>query len=229
MNSQMETLDNPVWWALNSADRHFNQGNAIVGYFPTEVSPFAALPEWTDANQKILYQCLPADRSWSVMIKEPVVLSAQWELKFSTTLHQMVCKSLIPFHSDTIMHRQLTHADVTAMLSLTALTKPGPFMENTIAFGNYHGIFDEEELVAITGERLHLNTFTEISAVCTHPDYEGKGYGALLVTLVAEQIIQQGKTPFLHVKWDNQRAIKMYERLGFVLRSDMYFGVFKRR
>jgi predicted GNAT family acetyltransferase len=225
----LHLLDNPVWQALNSADSRFNQGDAVAGYFPEEVSPFAALPQWTAAMQQTLYDTLPPNRSWSVMIKEPVALIPAWELKFSTTLHQMTCTNFIPYHNGAIETQPLNSTHVPAMLALTALTKPGPFLAHTIDFGNYHGIFDGEELVAMTGERLHLNGYTEISAVCTHPDYEGRGYGALLVSLVAQQVITQGYTPFLHVKWDNQRAIKMYERLGFTHRSDMYFGVFKRR
>lgn len=225
----MQVLDNPVWQALNSVDSHFNLGDQVTGYFPADVSPFAALPYWSATLQQTLYACLPAGRSWSVMIKEPVELIAAWELKFSTTLHQMTCTDFTPYHNGEIDTQPLNSSHVPAMLALTALTKPGPFLEHTIDFGNYHGIFDGERLVAMAGERLHLNGFTEISAVCTHPDFEGKGYGAVLVSLIAQQIIDKGAIPFLHVKWDNQRAIKMYERLGFAHRTDMYFGVFQRR
>ncbi|MES2003970.1 MAG: GNAT family N-acetyltransferase [Bacteroidota bacterium] len=225
----MHPLDNPVWQALNSADSRFNLGDETVGYLPADISPFAALPEWSETNQAILYDRLPEGRSWSAMVREQVEFAPQWELKFTTTLHQMVCSKLIPVETGNANHQLLNTSHVPAMLALTELTKPGPFMERTIEFGNYHGIFDGDELIAITGERLHLDDYTEVSAVCTHPDYAGKGYGALLVSIVAAQIIEQGKTPFLHVKWDNQRAIKMYERLGFVHRCDIYFGVFKRR
>jgi len=204
-------------------------GNDAVAYLPPDIAPFAALPDWSDANQHILFNTLPGNRTWSVLIKEPVQFAACWEIVFSTNLYQMVCKELQPAHIGEVDIRPLGREDVPAMLALTALTKPGPFQERTIEFGNYHGIFDGDELVAMTGERLHLPGYSEISAVCTHPDYEGRGYGALLVSMVADHIIKEGKTPFLHVKWDNQRAIKMYERLGFVFRSDIYFAVFRRR
>jgi ribosomal protein S18 acetylase RimI-like enzyme len=115
------------------------------------------------------------------------------------------------------------------MLALTALTKPGPFGDRTIEFGNYWGIFEEGKLVAMSGERLHLKDHTEISAVCTHPNALGKGYGSILVSLIAEKIIKEHKTPILHVRSDNERAITMYERLGFSIRSDIYFAVFSRK
>jgi predicted GNAT family acetyltransferase len=225
----LHPLDNPVWQALNTADSRFNLGNAVVGYFAADVCPFAALPDWSEANQKLLYEQLPTNRSWSVMIKETVEFTGIWEIKFSTTLHQMVCEKLLPLTSNEVVCKPLTQEHVPAMLKLTALTKPGPFYEHTIDFGNYYGIFDEEELVAMAGERLHLNGYTEISAVCTDPDYTGKGYGAILVSHIAQQIIASGRQPFLHVKWDNQRAIKMYERIGFAFRTEVFFAVFAER
>ncbi len=224
-----EILDNPVWQALNSADSRFNLGDSLVGYLPAEVSPFAALPEWTNENQSILYDRLPDGRSWSAMLKEKVIFSDKWELTFTTVLYQMICHKPIPVAMDNIDCRPLNSSHVPAMLALTALTKPGPFGERTIEFGNYHGIFVNDELAAMTGERLHLDAFTELSAVCTHPDQAGKGYAACLVSKIAEMIFQEGKTPILHVRSDNDRAIKMYERLGFEIRSDIYFGIFKKK
>lgn len=225
----MQPLDNPAWHALNSADSRFNIGDEIAGYFPADVAPFAALPDWSEEMQTYFYDHAPADRSWSAVRKEPITISQLWDLRFSITLHQMVCTNFLPAAIPGTDVRPLNTTHVPDMLALTAITKPGPFMERTIEFGNYNGVFENDKLVAITGERLHLDTHTEVSAVCTLPEHTGKGYGALLVSLAAEKIIRSGKTPFLHVVADNHRAIKMYERLGFVHRSDMQFYVFKRR
>lgn len=179
--------------------------------------------------QQYFYDKAPAERSWSVMRKDAVEFSALWDLRFSLSLHQMVCNDLSPVTIENIDCRPLDATHVPAMIALTTLTKPGPFMERTIDFGNYYGVFEDNKLVAITGERLHLDHHTEVSAVCTSPEHTGKGYGAFLVSLAAERIIRSGKTPFLHVRADNVRAIKMYERLGFMHRSDIFFAVFKRR
>ena len=127
----LQLLDNPVWQALNSADCRFNLGDNVAGYFPEAVSPFAALPEWTPEMQSILYDRLPAERSWSVVIKDPVEFAAEWELKFTTSLYQMICHKLIPIQLDTIDCRPLDISHVPDMLALTALTKPGPFAERT--------------------------------------------------------------------------------------------------
>ena len=62
--------------------------------------------------------------------------------------------------------------------------------------------------------------YHEISAVCTHPDYQGKGLAQLLVTRLMAENWQRGVFPFLHVSPENTRAQKVYERLGFQVRRE---------
>jgi predicted GNAT family acetyltransferase len=109
------------------------------------------------------------------------------------------------------------------------LTKPGPFAMRTIEFGYYHGIFDRDKLVAMTGQRLHPGHYAEVSAVCTHPDHLGKGYAAALLLHQLAIIRRQGKIPFLHVRADNDRAIALYERLGFRENGPMNFYFLTKR
>jgi predicted GNAT family acetyltransferase len=82
--------------------------------------------------------------------------------------------------------------------------------------------------VAMTGQRLHPQQYTEVSAVCTHPDHLGNGYASALVQHQVQLILQQGKTPFLHVREDNSRAIALYERLGFSISRNMNFYFMRR-
>ena len=94
--------------------------------------------------------------------------------------------------------------DVPEMLELTAATEPGPFLPQTIEMGSYFGIrASDGRLVAMAGERLQSTAFTEISAVCTHPDFRGRGYARALTKFLAAQILAAGKIPFLHVKSEN--------------------------
>jgi predicted GNAT family acetyltransferase len=223
----LHPLDNPIWQALNSEDKNKNQGTADVAIFFPEISPFVGLENWSPVAQQKLYAQLPEARSCSTMIKKPFVLEANWELLFSLSLYQMVCKTLKPYQAKSVKIQALGDADIPAMLELTALTKPGPFSERTIDFGNYLGVFEEQKLVAMAGERLHLATFTEVSAVCTHPDYVGKGYAAQLVHQLTQQIHQEGNSAFLHVRQDNQRAIQLYQGLGYEIRTEMYFAVMR--
>jgi predicted GNAT family acetyltransferase len=114
------------------------------------------------------------------------------------------------------------------MIQLATLTKPGPFNTRTIEFGHYHGIFENNRLAAMTGQRLHVDDHTEISAVCTHPDFLGKGYAATLMRHQVKFILAQNQIPFLHVRADNSRAIALYERLGFKENRVMNFYFMKR-
>jgi predicted GNAT family acetyltransferase len=111
----------------------------------------------------------------------------------------------------------VTDADVGEMLALVELARPGPFLARTIELGDYAGVFDGERLVAMAGERMRLPGFTEISAVCTHPDARGRGLGTALTHYVARAILDRGETPILHVRRDNHDAIRVYQRLGFTV------------
>lgn len=116
---------------------------------------------------------------------------------------------------------------VPEMIALTQLTNPGPFYSRTIEFGNYTGIFKADRLVAMAGYRLQASPFIEISAVCTHPDHLGRGYAATLIQHLAGLIRSNAGIPFLHSRTDNERAIKLYERLGFVNRRQMTINIIK--
>ena len=115
------------------------------------------------------------------------------------------------------------------MLALTKLTKPGPFGKRTIEFGNYEGIFENEQLVAMTGQRFHCFDYIEISAVCTHPDFLGRGFAKQLLLSQLTQILSSSQKPYLHVKGDNERAIQVYLSLGFSIRMPVFFYVIKKQ
>lgn len=222
------SLDNPVWEALSNKQSHFNIGNELVKFFPGNVAPFIGLKDWNEKDLQALIHFLPSDRSFSVMITKEVKLPTCFEILFTTLLFQMYCPVLNSFINPCISIRSLQSSDVAQMLALTEMTKPGPFYEKTIDFGNYAGIFNDHELVAMAGERLKVNGYTEVSAICTKTAWLGKGYASCLLSKVAEAIIQEGNIPFLHVRTDNIRAIEVYKKLGFQIRTEVYFAIFKK-
>ena len=222
-------LINSVWEALSSRQSHFNRGTQSLKYFPQEVSPFIGLKNWDTEDLVDLENNIPGNRSFSVMIAKEVTIPPSFKIIFSLPLYQMVCINLIPFSNPSIAIDNLGNKDIPKMLALTEITKPGPFYERTIDFGHYIGIFDKEELVAMAGERLQINGFTEISAICTKPEYLGKGYASLLLSKASERTMKEGNTPFLHVRTDNVRAIQVYQKLGFTIKADVYFAIFKKR
>jgi predicted GNAT family acetyltransferase len=123
---------------------------------------------------------------------------------------------------------ELGSDDIPEMLALTELTKPGPFGTRTRELGTYLGIRQSGNLVAMTGERLAVPGYTEVSAVCTHPDHNGHGYAAALMKAVIKGIRDRGEIPFLHSRADNDRAVRLYERLGFKTRVELHLAVVRK-
>jgi len=220
-------LDNPAWNALISGNSNLAFGSEQARYFDGEVSPFAALSENTEDNFKLLYSLLPRSVMLFVTPVE-MAFSDQWTVSQYIRGLQMVHDgSEIPDESKHGLI-PLTYEHVPQMLELTKLTNPGPFASRTIDFGHYHGVFEGDKLVAMTGQRMHPFGYAEVSAVCTHPSHTGKGYARALMLQQMQRIKAASETPFLHVRHDNERAIKVYESLGFATRRQVHFYVLKK-
>jgi len=222
-----DILHNPVYHALITGDSHKSFGNEQVKFFDEQVSPFAGFDELYKNGFSDLYELLPPGRKILFAAPYQIAMPDGWQLQHQIKGLQFVYGgSEIKNDFPEIKPLSEKHAD--EMVQLAKLTKPGPFAKRTIEFGAYHGIFDKEKLVAMTGQRLHAENYTEISAVCTHPDYTGKGYAYALLQQQLQIIQQQGQKPFLHVREDNKRAIALYERMGFVVSGTMIFYFFRR-
>lgn len=183
----------------------------------------------------LLRKYFQADSSRCFSKREPDPPSG-WAIQYSAEMYQMIYETPVrgaetgatrnlPRNATHDAIRELTPADVPEMLALTKLTEPGPFRPRTIELGGYLGIRDSGSLVAMAGERLQITGFTEVSAVCTHPEFRGRGYGNALVSAVASRIMRRGVTPILHVKADNITAVRLYERLGFKVRARLHLAV----
>ncbi len=224
----MHELSNPVWESLCTRQKHFNKGDEEIRFYPADVSPFLAVKNWDEKDMHTLIERIP-NRSFSMVVENEVTLPPSFDIIFAIPLYQMVCKDLHPSEKTGIEIHELSYEHVPQMLELTVMTKPGPFYEKTIELGNYIGIFDNNNLVAMAGERMKLTGYTEVSAICTHPDHLGKGYASALFSRASERIVKDGCHPFLHVRTDNDRAIRIYEKFGYKIRSKMFFSVFKKR
>ena len=216
-------LKNPVYYALATGDRLLAEGDAHVKYFPAEVSPFAGFEEGLTDGFERLHALLPAGRSILFARPEPLTqVPGGWLIKHHIPGLQFIHRQLQSYRPQAEI-RTLHQAHILEMIALTRLTRPGPFGTRTIEFGSYGGIFEKGKIAAMAGERLHIENFSEISAVCTHPEYLGKGYATDLLQYLIQHLLSKGKTPFLHVRADNERAIAVYQRLGFAKSRLMQF------
>lgn len=208
-------LDNPIWNALNTGSAMFAHGDQNCKFIHPDMGFFAGLPSYERENLNRLYAaCAPGQR---VILFTPshIELNDNWLVLNDHELLQMVCEPDSKPEISSIPLAKLGEKDIPAMLELTELTKPGPFISRTIDFGGYFGVFEGEKLISMAGKRLSPDPFVEISAVCTHPDFLGKGLSAKVIQRVIEEILAEGKTPFLHVYPENTPAIKVYSKLGF--------------
>jgi ribosomal protein S18 acetylase RimI-like enzyme len=221
-------LDNPAWNALMSGNKLLANGNDRVKYFDIAVSPFAAFNENTGENFQFLYDMLPYDRPVLFMATAPTDIPAQWDVLRWIPGFQMVFDGEANEDAN-IDLTALTVEHVPEMVALAKLTNPGPFADKTIDFGHYKGVFEKNKLVAMAGQRLHPFNYAEVSAVCTHPDHTGKGYARQLLLHQVARIKAAGQIPFLHVRNDNHRAVKIYEDLGFATRAEAHFYFMRKR
>jgi ribosomal protein S18 acetylase RimI-like enzyme len=212
-------LDNDVWHALGTHHRHLAEGHGRARRYRKDVTIFGAVDSFDDDSWSDLATLLGPARACALFrVDVPYTLPEGWTLRVRGQGRQMtVDAERLGAVAPTLL-RPLAAADVPQMLELVALTNPGPFRPATITMGYYAGHFEGGRLLAMAGERMHLDGYTEISAVCTHPDVRGRGLASALTHHVAEGILARGEVPFLHVATTNEVAHRVYEQLGFTQR-----------
>jgi predicted GNAT family acetyltransferase len=217
-------LDRPIWAALTSSHAALAEGGVLARRYPADVAPFAALSDTGPANFEALRALIPAGGRVVMFTVNEITPPQGFEIHLAATGYQMVLTTaLVTANNADII--ALNRSDVPAMLHLVELTKPGPFGSRTHELGNYIGLRIGGELVAMAGERMRLTGYVEISAVCVHPAHRGKGYGRILISALAQAIVERGDIPMLHVFTDNGPAIALYDRLGFAIRRRLHVTV----
>lgn len=223
----MHPLDNVIWKALTTTDERFAESFGSARRFPHEVTALGAFSGTEAEGFASLKELLPPGGVVALFLETPTTPPAGLEIVRAIPLTQMLHDHRkLGFSSQD--HTELGEKDVPEMLALTELTKPGPFAKRTRELGTYLGIRRQGRLVAMAGERLRLPGYTEVSAVCTHPDHTGHGYAASLIGAMVERIQQRGESAMLHTAADNRRAIDLYERLGFKLRAVLHLLVVRK-
>jgi ribosomal protein S18 acetylase RimI-like enzyme len=226
----MHALDNVIWQALTTRQSEFAEGSAHARRFVREVTSLTAFEEASPQGYASLADLVGAGGTAALFLERPYEAREAWEIVAEAPLLQMISANGIPQlqSESTKQIIRLGPQDSPEMVELADLTKPGPFGTRTHELGTYMGIRWEGKLVAMAGERLKVPGYTEVSAVCTHPDHTGKGYARILMTEVMRGIRDHGEMPFLHVRCDNARAVELYERLGFRTRVVSHLAVLRK-
>jgi ribosomal protein S18 acetylase RimI-like enzyme len=220
-------LDNVTWAALTGPQAKFAEVNGRAARFEPDVSPFTALADTADpAAWRDLVELVGPGSD--LFVAGPTVIPPPgWDRVGGLAGVQMVDAGVVGHDDPEAL--VLGTADVSEILDLVERTQPGPFRKRTIELGTYLGIRRGGRLIAMAGERLRVPGWTEVSAVCTDPDHRGQGLAARLVRAVVAGILARGERPFLHAAADNAGAVRLYERLGFALRTPVMFGVYRER
>jgi ribosomal protein S18 acetylase RimI-like enzyme len=220
MSGARHPLDNPALASLTGPHAHFAERRGRVLRYPVDVSPWLALPDEPDADDWADLAALVGPGEELALPGFGGQLPAGWDVTLSLDGVQFVLDGPAAPDPEAV---PLGPADVPEMLDLVERTRPGPFLPRTPELGTYLGIRRGGALVAMAGERLHPPGWTEISAVCTDPDFRGEGLAGRLTLAVAHGIRTRGETPFLHTAAGNAAAIRLYESLGFRLRRGTTF------
>ena len=213
-------LDNPAWTALRTAQAYLARGEGRALRYDGEHAIFAAAEDHGAESLAALGALVAATGPAIVLEKDPLPPVPGARVEKHRMGVQMIAERPASPDPD-FAFLELGDADAAEMLALATLTEPGPFFARTHRLGAFIGIRQQGRLVAMAGERMKPAGFTEVSGVCTHPDFRGRGYAGKLMRVVAQRIAACGETPFLHAYADNAGAIALYENLGYRWRCDV--------
>jgi len=212
-------LDNPVWNSLSQKHQKFSIDYGNSKFYHPDYCPFGGFEDGKDTAKHLDQYSNLIDNFF--VVGEKPAHSSQLELKKDLVCLQMVMDNP-PVREIKTAITELTLEHAQALFQLVNLVQPGYFKKKTFLLGHYYGIFNNDELIAASGERMQMNNFVEVSAVVTHPNHVGKGYASQLIAHTVKTIFHQNKTPFLHVVETNV-AVRLYEKLGFRTRRKISF------
>jgi len=218
---QAHPLDNPIWESLISRHRAIALCGGDVARYPAQVAPFLGVAREEVDAVAVLEALVPADDTVLLLGCAPAVPQG-WKLDKLAMLAQMVCAAPIA-EVDGPPIIELDEAHRADVLALTALVYPHYFRPRTMDLGRYFGIYVDGRLAAISGERMGMDAWTEMSAICVHPDFNGHGYARRLLAFLSNDNHARGLTPFLHVSQENRPAVQLYLRNGYALRREIPF------
>lgn len=221
-------LDHPVWTALTTRQQALAEGGDHARRYPIAIAPFADMAEISPRGFASLGAMMLGSEIAVLFTPDPVAAPAEFKVLLAEPGEQMIgTPAEVPAGDVDIL--TLGVADVPDMMALTELTKPGPFSARAHELGTFLGIRIDGQLVAMAGERMKPADYTEITAVCVHPEHRGRSYGQILLSAVSRQILARGEIPFLHLFTSNTSALALYRRQGMEIRRRLHVTVLQKQ
>jgi ribosomal protein S18 acetylase RimI-like enzyme len=223
-----EKLKNPVWHSLNETHKKFAVEFDGVQFYKPEILTFGAFIEPTKTEKALNQFVKTADTFFLVSEnKDPIIDASKVILEKKIDGCQMVLDTLtdIKITEKIVL---LTKEYLDEIYKLIWLVMPGFYQKNGFELGHYYGIFKNDKLVAITGQRMQTTSFIEVSAVVTHPDFTKRGFAKQLVAHTTKEILKENKLPILHTNKGNP-AIFLYEKLGYKITRDMNWWLYHKK
>ncbi len=224
-----DPLDHAPWSSLDGDHRHLGvfdeTGNAAK--YQKHVGLFGGLAEPTAAGWAAAATITREGGIFGVFQAGVELPTKGWEVLFHEQANQFVAGTMRdePAPHDGARVVRLDGDNVDAMVELTGLAQPGPFKAGTAEMGSYFGIIgsgaEDGRLLAMAGQRFHPTGYIEVSAVCTHPDAQRRGYGGALTRRVVDEIRALGREAILHTRHNNDNARRLYEAMGFEFRRQV--------
>ncbi|MBK5148561.1 GNAT family N-acetyltransferase [Burkholderia sp. R-69608] len=217
-------LDNVVWAALSEAHADLSQGYGDALRYSPEFAPFGAAQDYKENSvAEIAAMLRGAERLTLFTLAKPEIPPGYDIVREGTVVQMIGGREFLLSKDERIVG--LGKDDIADMLQLVELTDPGPFKQRTAEMGRFVGIREGGKLVAMAGERMVAGRYVEVSAVCTHPDWRGRGLAGMLMEHLSATMQQRGKIPFLHVFSNNTSAMRLYYELGFRKARSLYVTV----
>ena len=219
-------LDNPFWSSLRTVHGGIARVQGQVACYPAEYAPFLGVSD-DGVDVADAMEALVASGESVYLLGVIPKIPVGWTLQAFRSLAQMVCEAPL----EVVVGPQVTvlgDAHRADVLALVAQVYPHYFRERTQELGRYLGIYQQGRLAAMAGERLGNTEAREMSAICTSPDFNGRGYARRLTAQLSNETLAAGQMPFLHVSHENTRAFQLYQQMGYRHRRDIGFWSLRR-
>jgi predicted GNAT family acetyltransferase len=217
-------LDRPIWHALTSEQAHHAIAEGAARRFHPEIGPLAATVDASPESLAALARLAARTGIVATLQLEADPIPPGMTVVRRSPATQMVFEDAADAALDPRVVVLGTEHNAE-MVALAHLTEPGPFAERTRELGQFWGIFVDGRLAAMAGQRTRFAGHAEVSGVCTHPDFRGRGLAAVLTRHSASAIMGERRVPFLQAYSANTAALDVYRRIGFVERAQIWITI----